>query len=112
MDDVGGQRRADETVRAVGVVMEADLQREQPVLTEIEALFGCLLLKIPQMEFAPIFKMADFLQIETGHEGVRRGPFRTDHDVMTRLVPEVVRELDAAHRVLPAADDVEVLVEM
>ena len=112
VDDVGRQRRAAEAVGAVRVVVEPHLQRDQPVLSQIEGLFRFLLLEIPEMDAAAIFQMPDLFQIKPRHEGVGRRPFRRRHDIVAGLVPEIITERDVAHRVFPASDDVEILVQM
>ena len=112
VDDVGRQRRAAKPVGAVGVVMETHLQRDQPVLSQIEGLLRLLLLEVPEMNAAAIFQMPDLFQIKPRHEGVGRRPFRRRHHIVAGLVPEIITERDVAHRVFPSTDDVEILVQM
>src|SRR4029078_206147 len=112
MDDIGRKCGSDKAMAAVGIVMEPDLQRDQTVLAKVETLLWFLFLEIPEMDFAAVFEMADLLKIETRHEVIGRGPFRGDHHIVARLIPEVVAEFDSAHRAFPAADDLEILVEM
>ena len=64
------------------------------------------------MDLAPVFQVTNLLEVEARHEGVRRRPFARDHDVVARLVPEVIVELHAAQVVLPAPDDLEVFIQM
>ena len=92
--------------------MKSDLQRDQAVLAQIHRVIDPLLLKVPEMDLATVFQMTDLLEVETRHEGVRRRPFTRDHDVVARLVPEVIVELHPAQVVLPAPDDLEVLIQM
>ncbi len=112
MDHVGAERRAAESVGAVRVVVELDLERDQPVFAQIHGLDRHALLEIPEMQAATVFQMADLFEVEARHEGVGGRPFRADHHVVAGLVPEIVAERDVAHRVFPAADDLEILVEM
>ncbi len=112
VDDVRAQRGAAEAMRAVGVVVELDLERHQPVFAEVHGLYGLAFLEIPNVEAATVLEMAHLLEVEARHEGVRRRPFRADHHVVARLIPEVVAERDVAHRVLPAPHDLEVFVDV
>ena len=64
------------------------------------------------MDLAAVFEVADLFQIKARHEGVGRGPFAGHHDVVARLVPEIIIELHAAQVVLPAPDNLEVLIDV
>ena len=112
MNDVGREGGADETVARIRVVMETDFERHQPVLAQIHGVLDALVLEIPEVDLAAVLELADLLEVEARHEGVRRRPFGRDHHVVARLVPEVVVELHAAQVVLPSPDDVEVLVQV
>ena len=112
MNHVGAQRRAAESMRAVRVVVEFDLQRDQPVFPEVLRLDRYAFLEIPEMQAAAVLQVAHLLQVEARHEGVRRGPLGGHHHVVARLVPEVIAEGDVAHGVFPPPDDLEVLVEV
>ncbi|HKN46107.1 MAG TPA: hypothetical protein VJW23_19515, partial [Propionibacteriaceae bacterium] len=92
--------------------METDLQRHQPVLAEVHGLFDALLLEIPEVDLAAVLELADLLEVEARHEGVRRRPFGRNHHVVARLVPEVVVELHGPEIVFPSPDDLEILVQV
>src|SRR4029078_9616813 len=77
-----------------------------------ECLLRLLLFKIPEMDLPAIFQMANLFQVKTGHEGIGSGPLRTDHYVVSRLVPEIITKLDTAHGVFPTADNLELLAEL
>ena len=112
VDDVRRERRAAETVRRIRVVVEAHLQGDQAVFAQIEGLLRFLFLKVPQVDAATVFQVANLFQIEARHECVGGGPFRRGHDIVARLVPEVIGEGDVAHGVFPAAHDLKIFVEM
>ncbi len=97
---------------AVGVVVELDLERQQAVFAEVHRLDRFSFLEVPDVQAAPVLEVTDLFEIEARHERVRCGPLGADHHVVTWLVPEVVAERDVAHRVLPPADDLEVLVDV
>ena len=108
---VGAEGGADEAVRAVRVVVEADLQRDQAVLPEVDALGDLALLPVPEVQLPAVLALGHVLELEAGLEGVGGGPLAGDHHVVPRLVPEVVVELHAVGAALPAAGDVELLVQ-
>ena len=112
MDDVRGERGADKAVAAVRVVVEAHLQRDQAVLAQIEGLLGSFFLKSQKWISRPYLRWPTSSRSKPGMKVFGAAHSERDHDVVARLVPEVVIELHAAQVVLPAADDVEVLVEM
>ena len=92
--------------------MESHFQRDQAIFAEIECLLWLLLFKVPEMDLPAVFQMAHLFEVKAGHEGIGRSPFRADHHVVSRLIPEIIAELDIAHGVFPAADDLELLVEL
>ena len=49
-------------------------ERDQAVLAQIDRLLDALLRKVPEVDFAAVFEVADLLEIEARHEGVRRRP--------------------------------------
>ena len=112
VNDVGREGGADEAMARIRVVMETDFQRHQSVLAQVHRPLDALPLEIPEVDFAAVLELADLLEVEARHEGVRRRPFGRDHHVVARLVPEVIVEFHAAQVVLPSPDDVEVLVQV
>src|SRR5262245_23012178 len=75
VNDVRGQSRADEAVAGIRIVVEADLQRDEAILTEIDRLIDALVREVPEMNLATVLEVTDLLEVEPGHKGVRRGPF-------------------------------------
>jgi hypothetical protein len=81
MNDIGREGGADETVTRIRVVMEADFERHQPVLAQVHRLLDALSLEIPEVDLAAVLELANLLEVEARHEGVRRRPFGRDHHV-------------------------------
>ena len=97
---------------AVRIMVEPDLERDQTVLAEIEGLLRLAFFKIPQMDTATVFQVADLLEIESRHEGVWRRPFRGRHHIVAWLIPEIISKRDVAHRIFPASHNLEIAVQM
>src|SRR5215213_1257450 len=96
---------------AIGVMVKTNLQRDPAVLPQVYRLSNLLLLPIPEVDLPTVLTLGHVLGVEAGVIGVGDGPLATDHDVVARLVPEVVVEVHAVRAPIPAAGDVEVLVE-
>ena len=104
---VAGQRRADEALLGVGVVQEAHLERDQPLLAEVERLLEPPLGEVPEVQPLPVAAGADVVDVEAALVGVRLAELGRDEHVLARLVPEVVAQLRRRAAVLPAALDLE-----
>ena len=98
-----GQRRADEALLGVGVVLPADLERHEPLLAEVDRLLERPPLEIPEVDPLPVPAGADVGEVEARLVRVRLAELRRDEDVLARLVPEVVVERRPRAAVLPAA---------
>src|ERR671913_2084374 len=96
---------------ALRVVVPPDLERYPPFLSKIDALGDLVLLPVPEVELPTVLSLGHVLGIEPSLVGVGGGPLAGDHDVVARLVPEVVVVAHAVHAVLPAPGDIEVLVK-
>ena len=77
-------------MRALGVVMEADLQGNQTILPQIDALGQLMLLPIPEVQPMAVFICRHILQVEARLIGLGRRKLGADHDVVTRLIPEII----------------------
>src|SRR5918993_3299240 len=98
-------------VGALRVVVPPDLERYPPFLPKIHALGDLVLLPVPEVELPTVLSLGHVLGVEPSLVGVGGGPLAADHDVVARLVPEVVVVAHAGHAILPATGDIEVLVE-
>ena len=56
VNDVRGQSRADEAVAGIRIVVEADLQRDEAVLAEIDRLIDALVRKKSEMDLATVLR--------------------------------------------------------
>src|SRR5579875_268246 len=70
-----------------------------------------MFLPIPEVQPSPVLTGSDIFQVESLGIGIGSAPFAADHNVMARLVPEVIVETHAIGLVFPAPRDVEILVE-
>src|SRR5207248_3447660 len=77
-----GERRPCEGMRALRVVMEADLQGYQTILPQIDALCELMLLPIPEVQSMPIFIRSHILQVEPRLIGLDSRTLGADHDVV------------------------------
>src|SRR5699024_2415223 len=75
MEYIGCQRRADETVAAVRIMVKTRLQRDQPLFAKVDALAHAAIFEIPEMNMLAIFAACHVLEIEAGHERIWRCPF-------------------------------------
>ena len=107
VEDVRGERRADEPVGRDRGVEEAHLQRDEPLLPQVDGLLDGLPLPVPDVEPSAVLPRLDVVEVEPGVVGRRGRPLRRHHHVLPGLVPEVVVEFDLA-RWLPAPVDGEV----
>ncbi len=64
MEDRAAERCTDETVRAVGLVMKTNFERNQARLTEINRLIDSPLLPIPEMEMVPVLTILNVIQLK------------------------------------------------
>src|SRR5262249_7496631 len=101
----------DETVRALGIVMEANLERDQAVVAEIDALRDLARLPVPEMQLLAVLARLDILDLEAAGHRLWSGPLAREHHVVPRLIPEVVVEIHALPARLPAADDIELVAQ-
>ena len=107
VEDVRGERRADEPVGRDRGMEEAHLQRDEPLLPQVDGLLDGLPLPVPDVEPSAVLPRLDVVEVEPGVVGRRGRPLRRHHHVLPGLVPEVVVEFDLA-RWLPAPVDGEV----
>jgi hypothetical protein len=101
------QRGPDEALLRLGVVLQAHLERKQPVLTKVDGLLERALDQVPEVETVPVPPGLDVGRVEAVLVGVRRAELGRDEHVVARLVPEVVVEGRRLAAVLPAALDLE-----
>src|SRR6266516_1740299 len=102
---------SDEAVGAVRIMVEAHLQWDQSFLTQINTLDEFMILPVPEVQVVTVLPTRDIIQIEAFGIGVRRCPFTADHDIVTRLVPEVIVVVDTLGFVFPTPRYVELLVK-
>ena len=100
--DVARQCRADEALLRVGIVEPADLEREQPLLAEIQRLHQASFREIPEMEPAPVAAGGHVVDVEARLVGVRLAELRRGQHVLSWLIPEVVAEVGRRAALLPA----------
>jgi hypothetical protein len=92
-------------------MVEANLKGTQAILTQINGLGQLVLLPIAEVQPMPVFIGGHILQIEAWFIGPGRRELAADHDVVARLIPEVI-VVDLAHsRSLPASGKVEVFIQ-
>src|SRR5688500_4276944 len=96
---------------ALRIMVEADLERDQSLAREVEALHEPALVPVPKMETLAVFSSSHIIQIEAGNKGLGRPEFAAHHDVVAWLVPEVVVVAHPLGTALPAPGDFKVLVE-
>src|SRR5438034_8887199 len=96
---------------AVRIMMEAHLQRDQSFLTHINTLNEFMLLPVPEVQVVTVLPTGDIIQIEAFAIGGRRCPFTADHDIVARLVPEVIVVVHTLGFVFPTTRYVELLVK-
>jgi len=89
-------------------VLPADLEGDQPVIAQVDALHDGVALEVPEVKSPPVLAGGDIGGVEPVQERVRRAPLARDQRVLARLVPEVVHELQAVRLALPALGDREV----
>ena len=68
MPDRAGERRADEAVRAVGIVVEADFQRDQPLLAQVDTLRDLPLLPVPEVQLLAVLAGLHVFELEAAAE--------------------------------------------
>jgi hypothetical protein len=105
------ERGADKAMRAFRIVIEADFERDHAALAQIDAADDAALLPVPEMELPSVLAGLDVLQVKAAAERLGGGPFAADHHVAAGLIPEVVIELHSLLPTLPAAGNVELLVQ-
>ena len=101
------ERGSHVALSAVRIVQRADLERDQPLVAEVDRLRQLALLEVPEMEAAAVAAGADVLEVEAGLVRVRLAELRRDERVLAREVPEVVVERRRRAAVLPPALDLE-----
>ena len=89
-------------------MLPADLEGDQPVIAQVDALHDGVALEVPEVKSPPVLAGGDIGGVEPVQERVRRAPLARDQRVLARLVPEVVHELQAVRLALPALGDREV----
>src|SRR5918996_3194912 len=92
-------------------MVKTNLQRDPAVLPQVYRLSYLLLLPIPEVDLPSVRALGHLLGIEAAPVGVGGGPLAGNHDVVARLVPEVVVVAHALSALRPATGYVEVLVE-
>jgi hypothetical protein len=63
-------------------------------------------LEIPKVHLTAVFEVPNFFQIKAWHKGIGGSPLTGNHDIVTRLIPEIVVKLHAAQTTLPTAYNV------
>ena len=92
--------------------MEPDFQRDHAFFAKINALVDPLSFKVPEVDRMAVFSSPYIVQVEARHERVGSSPFARNHDIVARLVPEIVIVVHAGNVVFPAPDNLEILIEM
>ena len=77
--ECAAERRANVTVRAVRVVMEAYFERDQPFFAQIDALNDASLLPIPEVNAASVLPGGDIIEVKARHVCLGRTEFAADH---------------------------------
>ena len=103
----GREGGADEALVGLGVVLPADLERDEPVCAEVDRLLELAPLEVPEVEPLSVAAGLDVGEVEAGLVGVRGAELARDERVLARLVPEVVVHRRPRSAVLPAALDLE-----
>src|SRR5438874_2517844 len=98
-------------MRAVRIVMEADLQWDHPILTQVHILHDLMTIPIPKVQLATIFSGSHILQIETSIIGIRCAKLATHHDIVARLIPEVIVVAHTISFLLPTSCNIEILIQ-
>ena len=65
-----GESGAGEAVRAFGIVVEADFQRDQAVAAEVERLGDLPLLPVPEMQALAVLACLDVVELEAAPDGI------------------------------------------
>ena len=101
------QRGADVALRRGRVVEEAHLERDQPLVSEVDRLLDAALLEVPEVQVSPVLAGRHVVRVEARLVGLGDPELGRDHDVVPRLVPEVVVDPLVAAVGLPAPDHLE-----
>src|SRR5690349_19975235 len=70
-----------------------------------------MLLPVPEVQVVTVLPLSDIIQIEAFGIRIRRCPFTADHDIVARLVPEVIIVVHALGFVFPTPRYFEFLVK-
>ncbi len=93
-------------------MVKSHLKWHQSVFAEVDRVLDFAIFEIPKVQLAAIFQMPDFLQIKARHKRIGCRPLAGNHYVVARLIPEIVVKFHATQIVLPAANDLEILVQV
>ena len=96
---------------AFRVVVEPDLQRNEPLLSQVNALEDPALFPVPEVQPSSILAGLDVLQLEAGLKRLGGSPLAADHHVMSGLIPEVVIEVHPRAIRGPRARNLEVVAQ-
>merc|ERR1719510_2379868 len=92
-EHVGEQSRAYESLRSFRVMQEPDLQGHHALKAQVNLLDQLLLFPVVNIQMSPVVAFLHISNVQTSEEGPGMSPLSGDHDVMVRLVPEVVTKL-------------------
>ena len=91
--------------------MEAYLQRDHPILTQVYILDDLMTIPIPEVQLAAIFSGSHIFQVETAKIGIGCAKLATHHDIVARLIPEVIVIAHSIGFLLPTPGNIEILIQ-
>mmetsp|Transcript_24559 Transcript_24559/g.39954 ORF Transcript_24559/g.39954 Transcript_24559/m.39954 type:complete len:159 (-) Transcript_24559:665-1141(-) len=92
-EDGRAERAAHEALCGGGVVQEADLQGQLSIRPQVDPLDQFVGGPIHHIQMVSVEAVGDMLWVESAPEGLGGAPLCADQDVVVRLVPVVVAEL-------------------
>src|SRR5258708_13953282 len=108
---VATERRSDEPMWAIRVMVEAYLKRNHAFFAQIETLDNVMLLPIPEVQVVTVFVRSHIFQVEAFRKRIRRSPSTAHHHIVAWLIPVVIVEAHALSVLFPTACNIELLVE-
>src|SRR5262249_10469182 len=106
-EHVAREGSAHEATLGLGVVKPAHLERNQPLLPQVDRLLEPALGEVPEVQPLTVAPGRDILDVEAVLIRVRLAELGGDECVLAWLVPEVVVEWRVSAAVLPAALELE-----
>src|SRR4051812_47377774 len=89
---VATERRSDEPMRAIRVMVEAYLKRNHAFFAQIETLDNVMLLPIPEVQVVTVFVRSHIFQVEAFPKCIRSSPSTAHHHIGAWLIPVVIVE--------------------